>query len=341
MYTIKPVLHEAALNKAIDQSRFGNNTVKDTSFSFPSFSDEFITLTPNQIIEGNGCSKKIAFLKSGLTSGNTPAAMLLSKALRFTIGDYLNNHVTKADMGQHLSAKFSSYEISETNPIVYSATYDRSKVIGVGRDLASGFPDYFKSHHLKPLHINLPLAFEINGKIICPLIVDFVGQCERDLYNASAEKIATEGDIVVLDWSMHSQPSKFGFQQKSVKTSLACIALSAFSETLGITPPHIFGAGEGIKKKNAYWLTQWSTIHKSVQLEALQSTVELLRRIDDNDYTSNPMNAFNSQCQSTMGACEFLEACLYGSTSTLNNPRELSQTDVIRLSEPAGEISFA
>ncbi|MFV3332846.1 PD-(D/E)XK nuclease family protein [Pseudomonas sp. NY15437] len=299
---------------------------------------EEITLSPTQIMKAMVCTRLLGYYRARVTPQATPLNLLFGTALHWVIEGFIKGYISDDEMANSFMSKFD--ESSSGKLICMAKSKSRETAEVIGKQLASGFPAYFRNLGLKPLIIEGEFRIKIADRVFIKLVIDFVGECTRPIFDPNGKMLADVGDVVILDWKTAAQPEGKMFARYSLQLTYYWLAVKLACAQLGIKEPKLCGFASGRKPNiskpdseqvvNAIWHpVTWVKRTAADIEEALDFARVVAKRLRAGEFFRAPHMAYDSPCESQSKRCDMADVCLEGCLSGYSVKNGLTLADLI------------
>lgn len=297
-----------------------------------------ITLSPTQIMKAMVCSRLLGYYRARVTPQATSLNLLFGNSLHWVIEGFIKGYIQDEDMASQFVSKLNGESRGKLISMAKSKSRETAEVLG--KQLASGFPSYFRNLGLKPLIIEGEFKFKIADKTFIKLVIDFVGECTKPIFNSKGEKLADVGDVVILDWKTAAQPEGELFARYGYQLTYYWLAVKLACKQLGIKEPVLCGYASGQKPNitkadsksvvNAIWHpVHWVKRTASDIEEAVEFAKVVAKRLRAGEFFRAPHMAYDSPCDNHSKRCDMAGLCLEGNMSGYSVKAGLTIADLI------------
>ncbi|WP_422775582.1 hypothetical protein [Pseudomonas aeruginosa] len=148
-----------------------------------------ITLSPTQIMKSMVCTRLLGYYRARVKPEATPLNLLFGSALHWVIEGFVKGYIREEEMATQFINKFEGLSDGKLISMAKSKSRETAEVLG--KQLAAGFPSYFRNLGLKPLIIEGQFKLKIAERTFITLVIDFVGECTKPIFNPKGEMLAT------------------------------------------------------------------------------------------------------------------------------------------------------
>ncbi|HFL2867074.1 TPA: PD-(D/E)XK nuclease family protein [Pseudomonas aeruginosa] len=297
-----------------------------------------ITLSPTQIMKSMVCTRLLGYYRARVKPEATPVNLLFGSALHWVIEGFVKGYIPEEEMATQFINKFEGLADGKLISMAKSKSRETAEVLG--KQLAAGFPSYFRNLGLKPLIIEGQFKLKIAERTFITLVIDFVGECTKPIFNPKGEMLADVGDVVILDWKTAAQPEGELFSRYGYQLTYYWLAVKLACQQLGIREPKLCGYASGQKPNitkpdsksvvNAIWHpVHWVKRTAADIGEAVEYARVVAKRLRAGEFFRAPHMAYDSPCDSHSKRCDMAGLCLEGCLSGYSVKAGLTLADLI------------